>query len=112
MGHKESNQTKTLAVNVNSLLIDLTCTILCGKGISVCCYCFVFRMRVKKLPQILALHLKRFKYTEQLKRFTKLSYRVVFPLELRLFNTVRNFLSPFIQQNGQNYMYIVVLLKV
>lgn len=45
-------------------------------------------MRVKKLPQILALHLKRFKYTEQLKRFTKLSYRVVFPLELRLFNTV------------------------
>ena len=45
-------------------------------------------MRVKKLPQILALHLKRFKYMEQMNRFTKLSYRVVFPLELRLFNTV------------------------
>uniref|UniRef100_A0A914W418 Ubiquitin carboxyl-terminal hydrolase n=1 Tax=Plectus sambesii TaxID=2011161 RepID=A0A914W418_9BILA len=44
------------------------------------------RMRVKKLPQILALHLKRFKYVEQLNRYTKLSYRVLFPLELRLFN--------------------------
>ncbi|XP_033110927.1 ubiquitin carboxyl-terminal hydrolase 12-like [Anneissia japonica] len=45
------------------------------------------RMQIKKLPQILALHLKRFKYMEQLHRFTKLSYRVVFPLELRLMNT-------------------------
>ena len=45
-------------------------------------------MRVKKLPKILALHLKRFKYMEQLQRYTKLSYRVVFPFELRLFNTV------------------------
>ncbi|KAL4231014.1 Ubiquitin carboxyl-terminal hydrolase 46 [Mactra antiquata] len=52
------------------------------------------RMRVKKLPQILALHLKRFKYTEQLKRFTKLSYRVVFPLELRLFNTSDDAYNP------------------
>ncbi|KAF7690118.1 hypothetical protein HF521_011922 [Silurus meridionalis] len=41
----------------------------------------------EKLPMILALHLKRFKYMEQLQRYTKLSYRVVFPLELRLFNT-------------------------
>lgn len=45
------------------------------------------RMRVKKLPRILALHLKRFKYVEQLGRYKKLSYRVVFPLELRLCNT-------------------------
>lgn len=44
------------------------------------------RMRIKKLPMILALHLKRFKYTESQNRHTKLSYRVVFPLELRLFN--------------------------
>lgn len=44
------------------------------------------RMRIKKLPQMLALHLKRFKYVEQLSRYTKLSYRVLFPLELRLFN--------------------------
>jgi len=44
-------------------------------------------MRVKKLPHVLALHLKRFKL-EQPNRSIKLSYRVVFPLELRLFNTV------------------------
>lgn len=52
--------------------------------------CSLHRMRVKKLPHILALHLKRFKYMEQLNRYTKLSYRVVFPLELRLFNTVND----------------------
>lgn len=51
-------------------------------------------MRVKKLPQILALHLKRFKYMEQMNRFTKLSYRVVFPLELRLFNTSDDAFNP------------------
>lgn len=47
------------------------------------------RMRVKKLPMILALHLKRFKYMEQYNRHIKVSHRVVFPLELRLFNTVQ-----------------------
>ena len=46
------------------------------------------RMRVKKLPMILSLHLKRFKYMEQYNRHIKVSHRVVFPLELRLFNTV------------------------
>ncbi|XP_014677527.1 PREDICTED: ubiquitin carboxyl-terminal hydrolase 46-like [Priapulus caudatus] len=51
-------------------------------------------MRVKRLPQILALHLKRFKYMEQLNRYTKLSYRVVFPLELRLFNTSHDAYNP------------------
>eukprot|EP00123_Amoebidium_parasiticum_P004565 comp15853_c0_seq1/m.13180 comp15853_c0_seq1/g.13180 ORF comp15853_c0_seq1/g.13180 comp15853_c0_seq1/m.13180 type:complete len:493 (-) comp15853_c0_seq1:268-1746(-) len=45
------------------------------------------RMRIKKLPPILALHLKRFKYIEELQRYKKLSYRVVFPMELKLFNT-------------------------
>lgn len=44
------------------------------------------RMRIKRLPQMLALHLKRFKYLDQLNRHTKLSYRVLFPMELRLFN--------------------------
>ena len=48
------------------------------------------RLRVKKLPQILALHLKRFKYMEHSHRYTKLSYRVVFPWELKLFNTVHS----------------------
>lgn len=42
------------------------------------------RKRIKCAPQILALHLKRFKYNGKAK---KLSYRVVFPLELRLYNT-------------------------
>uniref|UniRef100_V5F0Z0 Ubiquitin carboxyl-terminal hydrolase n=1 Tax=Kalmanozyma brasiliensis (strain GHG001) TaxID=1365824 RepID=V5F0Z0_KALBG len=45
------------------------------------------RMKIKKLPNVLALHLKRFKYEETVQRFVKLAYRVVFPLELRLFNT-------------------------
>lgn len=49
------------------------------------------RMRVKRLPMILALHLKRFKYMEQYNRHIKVSHRVVFPLELRLFNTVSNY---------------------
>lgn len=45
------------------------------------------RMKIKSAPRILALHLKRFKYIEQLARYKKLSYRVVFPLELKLCNT-------------------------
>uniref|UniRef100_A0A5S6QGQ1 Ubiquitin carboxyl-terminal hydrolase n=1 Tax=Trichuris muris TaxID=70415 RepID=A0A5S6QGQ1_TRIMR len=52
------------------------------------------RMRIKKLPLILALHLKRFKYMEQFNRYTKLSYRVLFPLELRLFNTSHDAVNP------------------
>lgn len=43
-------------------------------------------VRIKKLPYLLALHLKRFKFMEQYQRYKKLSYRVVFPLQLRLFN--------------------------
>lgn len=39
------------------------------------------------MPNILALHLKRFKYQEDLGRYVKLNYRVVFPFTLRLFNT-------------------------
>lgn len=45
-------------------------------------------MKIKRLPNVLAVHLKRFKYMERLQRHAKLSYRVVFPTELRLFNTV------------------------
>jgi len=45
-------------------------------------------MRIGKLPKLLALHLKRFKYVETLNRHTKLSYRVLFPMELRLPNVV------------------------
>ncbi|KAJ6609328.1 hypothetical protein B0H10DRAFT_2166325 [Mycena sp. CBHHK59/15] len=46
------------------------------------------RMKIKKLPNVLALHLKRFKYQEDLQKYIKLAYRVAFPFELRLFNTV------------------------
>jgi ubiquitin carboxyl-terminal hydrolase 9/13 len=45
------------------------------------------RMKIKRLPRILALHLKRFKYTEDLRRLQKLFHRVVYPYYLRLFNT-------------------------
>ncbi|KAJ7204395.1 hypothetical protein GGX14DRAFT_319323, partial [Mycena pura] len=43
---------------------------------------------INKLPNVLALHLKRFKYQEDLQKYIKLAYRVAFPFELRLFNTV------------------------
>lgn len=46
------------------------------------------RMKIKKSPRILVIHLKRFKYMEQLNRHKKLSYRVVFPLELKLSGTL------------------------
>ncbi|KAF8808036.1 cysteine proteinase [Phlegmacium glaucopus] len=46
------------------------------------------RMKIKKLPNVLALHLKRFKYQEDVAKYIKLAYRVAFPYELRLFNTV------------------------
>lgn len=67
---------------------------LCSENKFQCDHCSSYqeaqkRMRVKKLPMILALHLKRFKYMEQYNRHIKVSHRVVFPLELRLFNTVR-----------------------
>ena len=48
----------------------------------------LYRMKIKKLPNVLALHLKRFKYQEDLRKYIKLTYRVAFPFELRLFNTV------------------------
>jgi ubiquitin carboxyl-terminal hydrolase 12/46 len=43
-------------------------------------------MRIKSLPRVLTLHLKRFKYMERLGSFAKLSHRVAFPLELRVPN--------------------------
>ncbi|PIL31043.1 hypothetical protein GSI_05739 [Ganoderma sinense ZZ0214-1] len=46
------------------------------------------RMKIKKLPNVLALHLKRFKIQEDVGKYIKLAYRVAFPMELRLFNTV------------------------
>ena len=45
------------------------------------------RMKIKRLPKVLALHLKRFKFMESVGRFEKLHYRVLYPYHLRLFNT-------------------------
>ncbi|KAG7273937.1 hypothetical protein CRUP_011073 [Coryphaenoides rupestris] len=47
-----------------------------------------------KDEDFLDLSVDRFKYMEQLQRYTKLSYRVVFPLELRLFNTSGDATNP------------------
>jgi ubiquitin carboxyl-terminal hydrolase 9/13 len=44
-------------------------------------------MKIKRLPKVLALHLKRFKYTEDYSRLHKLFHRVVYPYHLRMFNT-------------------------
>lgn len=45
------------------------------------------RMKIKRLPKILTLHLKRFKYSEDMTRLNKLFHRVVYPYHLRLFTT-------------------------
>ncbi|KAL4436015.1 hypothetical protein ABPG74_022250 [Tetrahymena malaccensis] len=42
------------------------------------------QMLVKKLPQTLICHLKRFKYDDRLNRMIKLFWKVAFPLELKL----------------------------
>uniref|UniRef100_A0A6M2DLQ3 ubiquitinyl hydrolase 1 n=1 Tax=Xenopsylla cheopis TaxID=163159 RepID=A0A6M2DLQ3_XENCH len=72
---------------------------LCNENKFKCDFCSSYqeaqkRMRVKKLPMILALHLKRFKYMEQYNRHIKVSHRVVFPLELRLFITSDDAVNP------------------
>lgn len=52
------------------------------------------RMKIKKLPKILALHLKRFKYTEDYSRLQKLFHRVVYPYHMRMFNTTDDAYDP------------------
>lgn len=69
--------------------------LLCEDNKFYCEYCLSLqeatkRMLVKKLPRILTLHLKRFKYSEELNRLTKLFHRVSYPLYLRLFNTTED----------------------
>lgn len=46
------------------------------------------RTLIKHTPQVLICHLKRFKYSEEFRRYTKLTYRVAFPSQLRLENTI------------------------
>ena len=52
------------------------------------------RMKIKRLPKVLALHLKRFKYTEDYSRLQKLFHRVVYPYHLRMFNTTDDAADP------------------
>jgi len=51
-------------------------------------------MKIQKSPKILALHLKRFKFTEDMQRNLKLFHRVVYPPTLRLFNTTDDAADP------------------
>ncbi|KAK9313746.1 hypothetical protein V1524DRAFT_399627 [Lipomyces starkeyi] len=52
------------------------------------------RMKINRLPRILALHLKRFKFTEDMQRNVKLFHKVMFPYHLRLFNTTEDVQDP------------------
>lgn len=52
------------------------------------------RIKIKKLPRILTLHLKRFKYTDDLQRLQKLFDTVVYPSHLRMFNTTADAEDP------------------
>lgn len=52
------------------------------------------RMKIKQLPRILALHLKRFKYTDDWQRLAKLFHTVKYPYELRVKNTTEDVADP------------------
>jgi len=52
------------------------------------------RVKIKRLPRILALHLKRFRYSEDYSRLQKLFHRVVYPLHLRLPGTTEDAENP------------------
>lgn len=52
------------------------------------------RMKIKRLPQLLCLHLKRFKYIEEQGKLNKLFHRVVYPFHLRLFTTTDDAQDP------------------
>ncbi|KAJ3673748.1 hypothetical protein LUZ60_005740 [Juncus effusus] len=70
------------------------------------------RMKIKKPPSILVIHLKRFKYIEQLGRYKKLSYRVVFPLELKLSELEYSLFAVVVHVgSGPNHGHYVSLVK-
>ncbi|KAJ3272942.1 hypothetical protein HDV01_005139 [Terramyces sp. JEL0728] len=94
-----TNETKCLncesITNRDEPFLDLSIDIDQHTSLSTCLrqfsksevLCHKDKMKIKSLPNVLAIHLKRFKYQEQLGRFSKLSYRVCFTEKLGLFNT-------------------------
>lgn len=52
------------------------------------------RMKIRKLPQILALHLKRFKFEQEIQRHVKLQHVVRYETTLRLGNTTDDAVDP------------------
>jgi ubiquitin C-terminal hydrolase len=51
-------------------------------------------IKIRKIPKILAFHLKRFKYSEKLGRLVKLFYRVEYVKTLRICNTTKDSIQP------------------
>ncbi|ODQ45073.1 hypothetical protein PICMEDRAFT_25425, partial [Pichia membranifaciens NRRL Y-2026] len=51
-------------------------------------------IKLRKIPKILAFHLKRFKYSEKLDRLVKLFYRVEYVKTLRICNTTKDSEQP------------------
>ncbi|KYR00024.1 peptidase C19 family protein [Tieghemostelium lacteum] len=52
------------------------------------------RMKIKKLPNTLIIHLKRFKFIESIQQYKKLNDRVVFPFEIIIQNTTHDIENP------------------
>ncbi|ORY80389.1 hypothetical protein BCR37DRAFT_67200 [Protomyces lactucae-debilis] len=52
------------------------------------------RMKIRKLPKVLALHLKRFKYEQEVQRHVKLQHVVRYETTLRLGNTTDDAADP------------------
>jgi len=65
------------------------------------------RMRIKKLPQVLVLHLKRFKYAERIQQYAKLRYSVAFPFHLKIPNTSEETEDP-----GRSYNLFAIVVHV
>lgn len=83
----------TVHSSVSACLVNFSQEeMLCGRNKFHCDKCSGLqeaekRMKIKCLPRILALHLKRFEYTEDYGNMRKLFHRVSYPFYLRLFNT-------------------------
>lgn len=88
-----------LSINVSPFTSVSSCLrqfseseMLCGRNKFFCDSCSSLqeaekRMKIRHSPNILALHLKRFKWDEKAQAYVKHACRVVFPFDLRLFNT-------------------------